>query len=285
MTRSTCATTAAQGVNTQRLPLPDEEPEVPGRARSPRLHHCAGPRRVRRRRASLGEGGGYSKPRSPGRSSTTSCRRSSRRGQWYQFDPEEASQLLQAAGYTATNKLGRRMRRSGTSVSSTRRSWCRCTSKIPEIDIQRSARSTTRRPCSMLNDRNFEATMNVTLGRPRTRWTSRSTRSTTRRAALNHNNLNDAEMDRLVRRSGGAEPRGAEGSLAARSGPHPRPGLARCSSRSGSTAAGSGTTTWSTTGRTASALRLLRQRTGPRVWLDEGAPEAAVWPEVIEGRI
>ena len=92
-----------------RLPLPDEEPEVAGHARPPRLQPGARPRRVRPRALRSAKAVATRRARSRGRCSTTRCRRSSRRVRGYQYNPKQASQLLQAAGYSA-DEQGRRRR-------------------------------------------------------------------------------------------------------------------------------------------------------------------------------
>ena len=97
--------------------------------------------------------------------------------------PAEASKLLQAAGYTAANKLSMDM-----PVWYARNEYSR--------DADADARQASRRSSSsfrqvdnptavqMLNDRNFEDTMNITWGPPGLlRRPGRCTRSTTRRAA------------------------------------------------------------------------------------------------------
>jgi ABC-type transport system substrate-binding protein len=115
---------------------------------------------------------------------------------WYQFNAAEASKLLQAAGYTASNKLT-----IDAPVWYLRAEYREIMKpmldKIPEFDFKpRQVDNPTA--VQMLNDRNYEDTMNVTYGPPVYAADQALYPFFHSTAGLNHNNINDAEMDRLV---------------------------------------------------------------------------------------
>jgi peptide/nickel transport system substrate-binding protein len=143
-----------------------------------------------------GEGGGYSIMPIPWPYLHATRPTLETQGPWYQFNPAEASKLLQAAGYTATNKLtidgpvwyGRNEYREIMGPM-----W----DKIPELAFKtRQVDNPTA--VQMLNDRNYEDTMNVTYGPPVYAVDQALYPFFHSQAGLNHNNINDAEMDRLV---------------------------------------------------------------------------------------
>jgi peptide/nickel transport system substrate-binding protein len=117
-------------------------------------------------------------------------------GPWYQFDPTEASKMLQAAGYTASNKLSidAPMWYSRLDYNEILKPQY---NKIPEIDFKpRQVDNPTA--VQMLNDRNYEDTMNMTYGPPVYTPDQALYPFFHSTAGLNQNNINDPEMDRLV---------------------------------------------------------------------------------------
>jgi peptide/nickel transport system substrate-binding protein len=116
--------------------------------------------------------------------------------QWYQFDPAQSSQLLQAAGYSATNKLVLDAPVWYQRVAY-REIMQPMVDKIPEIEFKaREVDNPTA--VQMLNDRNFEDTMNITFGPPVYAVDQALYPFYHSTGGLNHNNVKDAEMDRLV---------------------------------------------------------------------------------------
>jgi ABC-type transport system substrate-binding protein len=143
-----------------------------------------------------GEGGGYSILPVPWPYIYDTRPTLEQQGEWYQFDAAKASQLLQAAGYTATNKLS-----FDAPAWYARNEYAEIMKPmldaIPEVDFRpRIVDNPTA--VQMLNDRNYEDTMNVTYGPPVYTADQALYPFFHSTAGLNHNNINDAEMDRLV---------------------------------------------------------------------------------------
>ena len=143
-----------------------------------------------------GEGGGYSVLPIPWPYTHDTRPNLASMGQWYQFNGAESSRLLQAAGYTATNKLtidapvwyGR---------NEYREIMGPMFDKIPELAFKtRQVDNPTA--VQMLNDRNYEDTMNVTYGPPVYSVDQALYPFFHSTAGLNHNNISDPEMDKLV---------------------------------------------------------------------------------------
>jgi ABC-type transport system substrate-binding protein len=104
--------------------------------------------------------------------------------------------MLQAAGYTATNKFT-----VDAPVWYARNDYRELMlpmfQKVPEIDFKvRQVDNPTA--VQMLNDRNYEDTMNITFGPPVYAVDQALYPFYHSKAGLNHNNVNDVEMDRLV---------------------------------------------------------------------------------------
>jgi ABC-type transport system substrate-binding protein len=143
-----------------------------------------------------GEGGGYSILPIPWPYTHATRPTLESQGPYYQFNPAEASALLQAAGYSATNKLS-----IDAPAWYSRAEYAEIMkpmlAKIPEFDFKyRQVDNPTA--VQMLNDRNYEDTMNVTYGPPVYAVDQALYPFYHSTAGLNHNNVNDAEMDRLV---------------------------------------------------------------------------------------
>jgi len=118
-------------------------------------------------------------------------------GEWYQYDPEKASQLLQAAGYSSDSKV-----RVDAPAWYKRRDYANFLvpmyGMVPEMDFQfREVDNPTA--VSMLNDRNFDDTMNITWGPPAYSVDQAVYPWYLSDGGLNFNNVDDAEMDRLLK--------------------------------------------------------------------------------------
>ena len=117
-------------------------------------------------------------------------------GEWYQYDPQKASQLLQAAGYSADSPVT-----ADAPVWYYRREYggllVPMYSMVPELEFNfREVDNPTA--VTMLNNRDFEDTVNIVWGPP-----SYSVDQVTypwylSTGGLNHNNVDDAKMDELV---------------------------------------------------------------------------------------
>ncbi len=143
-----------------------------------------------------GEGGGYALSPIPWPYLHSSRPKNAEQGPWYQYNPAEASKLLQAAGYSATNKLT-----IDAPVWYARNDYRELMlpmfQKVAEIDFKvRQVDNPTA--VQMLNDRNYEDTMNITYGPPVYAVDQALYPFFHSKAGLNHNNVNDPEMDRLV---------------------------------------------------------------------------------------
>lgn len=117
-------------------------------------------------------------------------------GEWYQFDPQKASQLLQAAGYSDSSRLS-----VDGPVWYFRNEYQQLLTpmyeQIPELDF--TARVVDNPTAvQMLNDRNFEDTMNITWGPPAYSVDQMVFPWYLSTGGLNHASINDAEMDRLL---------------------------------------------------------------------------------------
>ncbi len=144
----------------------------------------------------LGEGGGYSKGPIPWQVLYNELPTLESQGQWLAYNPAESSKMLQAAGYSAANKLT-----IDAPVWYGRNEYQQIIKpqfdKIPELEFKpRVVDNPTA--VQMLNDRNYEETMNVTWGPP-----SYSVDQVTypwyhSKGGVNHANVNDKEMDDLL---------------------------------------------------------------------------------------
>ncbi len=117
-------------------------------------------------------------------------------GPWYQYDPEQASQMLQAAGYSAENPL--------TAVFKAwyaRNDWSQIMipqlNRLPELELT-FEQVDNPTAVTLLNDRNFEDPVNITWGPPAYSVDQMVYPWYHSQGGLNHNNKNDAQMDELV---------------------------------------------------------------------------------------
>ncbi len=86
-------------------------------------------------------------------------------GPWYVFDPEQASQLLQAAGYSATNQLSWEHVTWYDRVPSAEVVIPALNQNLPEVNISfRQVDNPTQ--VTMLSDRNFNETIGIVWGPP-----------------------------------------------------------------------------------------------------------------------
>lgn len=118
-------------------------------------------------------------------------------GPWYQFDPAQARQLMQAAGYSEDNPL------KWQHIGWYDRNWFAevimpgMQDVLPEVEMSfRQVDNPTA--IQILTDRNFEQTMNVTWGSPAyalDQWIYPWYHST---GFVNYNNVNDPDMDKLL---------------------------------------------------------------------------------------
>ena len=229
----------------------------------------------------VGDGGGYSKIPIAWQVLHETLPTAESQGEWYQFDPQKASQLLQAAGYSADNPIEidapvwyrRNEYREliGPSIA-----------VVPELSFNvREVDNPTA--VQMLNDRNFEDTMNITWGPPSYSVDQVVFPWYFSKGGLNHNNVNDADMDALVvAQRGEANPEAQREiweqietkildqvwdvffpeAIFGRDFFHNYMINYRRHGIGGLVCYGNAQTR--------------------SIWLDEGAPEAAVWPEIIE---
>ena len=144
----------------------------------------------------VGEGGGYSTVPIAWQILHDSLPTLESQGPWYQFNQQEASLMLQAAGYTADNpieadapvwyKRNEYRELIGPSIAG-----------VPELSFNvREVDNPTA--VQMLNDRNFDDTMNVTWGPPSYSVDQVVYPWYFSEGGLNQNNVNDPEMDKLV---------------------------------------------------------------------------------------
>jgi peptide/nickel transport system substrate-binding protein len=86
-------------------------------------------------------------------------------GPWYQYDPEQASQLLQAAGYSATNKLNWEHVTWYDRQSSSEVVIPGIMASVPEVNISfRQVDNPTQ--VTLLSDRNFNESIGIVWGPP-----------------------------------------------------------------------------------------------------------------------
>ncbi len=117
-------------------------------------------------------------------------------GEWYQHDPQKAVQLLEAAGYTADAPIS-----VDAPVWYKRRDYSNFLvpmyDQIPGIEFRfREVDNPTA--VQMLNDRNFEDTMNITWGPPAYSVDQAVFPWYLSTGGLNFNNVDDADMDRML---------------------------------------------------------------------------------------
>ena len=118
------------------------------------------------------------------------------RGQWYLYDLEQARQLLQAAGYSESNPIV-----VDFPVWYLREEYAAIMGPMYDLipEIQANIRQVDNPTAvSMLNARDFDDTMNITWGPPVYSVDQAVYPWYHSKGGLNHNNVNDAEMDRLV---------------------------------------------------------------------------------------
>ncbi len=118
-------------------------------------------------------------------------------GQWYVFDPEQASQLLQAAGYSASNQLEFEHVTWYDRVSSAEVVIPGLNQNLPEVNISfRQVDNPTH--VTMLSDRNFAETSGIIWGPPSfsmDQWTYAWWHT---QGSLNYNGSGNAELDALL---------------------------------------------------------------------------------------
>ncbi|MFN8638915.1 MAG: ABC transporter substrate-binding protein [Dehalococcoidia bacterium] len=143
-----------------------------------------------------GEGGGYSIMPVPWPYMYDKRPDLAQQGPYYQYNPAEASKLLQAAGYSADKKLT--IDAPAWYLRAEYREILKpMYDKLPEIDFKpRQVDNPTA--VQMLNDRNYEDTMNMTYGPPVYTPDQALYPFFHSTAGLNQNNINDPEMDKLV---------------------------------------------------------------------------------------
>jgi len=232
----------------------------------------------------IGEGGGYSKTPIAWQVLYDELPTLESQGQWYQYDPEQASQLLQAGGYSGDNPVVadapvwyQRVEYSSLLVPMYQ--------QIPEMRFNyREVDNPTA--VSMLNARDFQDTMNITWGPPAYSVDQAVYPWYHSQGGLNHSNHDDPEMDRLVTAQRGEADPDAQRELW-------REIEARILDQVWEVFFPTGIY-----GRGFWHNYMVNYRPhgigsyvcygnaqARAVWLDEGAPGTAVWPEVIEGRI
>jgi peptide/nickel transport system substrate-binding protein len=187
--------TSAQGVNTSGYHFQMKNPKWQD-VRVRRAFSIAIDRKEWDAARYVGEGGGYSKGPIPWQVLYQTLPTLESQGPWLAYDPKQASQLLQAAGYSAANPAV-----ADAPVWYGRNEYQQIMKpmyeKIPEMKFNiRIVDNPTA--VQMLNDRAYEDTMNVTWGPP-----SYSVDQVTfpwyhSKGGLNHANVNDAEMDSLL---------------------------------------------------------------------------------------
>jgi peptide/nickel transport system substrate-binding protein len=187
--------TTAQGVNTSGFHFQMKNPKFQD-VRVRRAFSLALDRKEYDLARFLGEGGGYSKGPIPWQVLSDKLPTLESQGQWLAFNQAEASKLMQAAGYSAQNKLV-----VDAPVWYMRNEYQQLMKpmydKIPEIEFKpRVVDNPTA--VQMLNDRAYEDTMNVTWGPPAYSVDQVVYPWYHSKGGLNHANVSDAEMDRLL---------------------------------------------------------------------------------------
>jgi peptide/nickel transport system substrate-binding protein len=187
--------TTAQGVNTSGFHFQMKNPKFQD-VRVRRAFSLAMDRKEFDLARYLGEGGGYSKGPIPWQVLYNQLPTLESQGQWLGYNQAEASKLLQAAGYSASNKLT-----VDAPVWYGRAEYQQIIKpqydKIPELEFKvRVVDNPTA--VQMLNDRNYEDTMNVTWGPPGYSVDQVTYPWYHSKGGLNHANVNDAEMDGLL---------------------------------------------------------------------------------------
>ena len=118
-------------------------------------------------------------------------------GQWYVFDPAQASQLLQAAGYSSTNKLAWEHVTWYDRVTSAEVIIPALNQNLPELEVTfRQVDNPTQ--VTMLSDRNFPETMGIVWGPPSYSMDQWSYAWWNTNGSLNYNASGNAEMDALL---------------------------------------------------------------------------------------
>jgi ABC-type transport system substrate-binding protein len=103
-------------------------------------------------------------------------------GPWYQYDPAEASKMMQAAGYTADKPLVDEMVSWYNREEFASLVFPAINQSLPEVNISfRQIDNPTH--VTVMSDRNFTSLIGFLWGPRATRWTSGCTPSTTRRRA------------------------------------------------------------------------------------------------------
>ncbi|MSP23045.1 MAG: ABC transporter substrate-binding protein [Dehalococcoidia bacterium] len=187
--------TTAQGVNTSGFHFQMKNPKWQD-VRIRRAFSLAIDRREFDLARYLGEGGGYSKGPIPWQTLYGQMPTLESQGPWLAYDPKQASQLLQAAGYSAANPIvadapvwyGR---------SEYQQIMAPMFGKIPELKFNiRIVDNPTA--VQMLNDRNFDDTMNVTWGPPSYSVDQVVYPWYHSKGGVNHASVNDPDMDALL---------------------------------------------------------------------------------------
>ncbi|MEZ4503886.1 MAG: ABC transporter substrate-binding protein [Dehalococcoidia bacterium] len=144
-----------------------------------------------------GEGGGYVRSPIPWPYLYDARPKHGEQGQWYMFDPAQARQLLQAAGYSEDNRLEvdfpawyQREQYAQIMIPMLVENLPEVKANFREVDNPTAV--------TMLNDRNFDDTMNITWGPPVYSVDQAVFPWYHSQGGLNHNNVNDATMDDLV---------------------------------------------------------------------------------------
>jgi len=143
-----------------------------------------------------GDGGGYSKTPIAWQVLYDSLPSLESQGEWYRYDPNQASQLLQAAGYSKDSPVS-----ADAPAWYYRQQYAQLLSPmysgIPELEFNfREVDNPTA--VTMLNSRNFDDTMNITWGPPSYSVDQVVYPWYLSTGTLNHNNVVDAAMDELL---------------------------------------------------------------------------------------
>ena len=118
-------------------------------------------------------------------------------GQWYQFDPEQASQLLQAAGYTADNKLKFEHVTWYDRADSGEILIPGLNDAVPEVEVSfRQVDNPTQ--VTLLSDRNFEDSIGIVWGPVGFSMDQNIFGWWHTEGGLNYNNAGSAELDALL---------------------------------------------------------------------------------------
>ncbi|MDP2326685.1 MAG: ABC transporter substrate-binding protein [Dehalococcoidia bacterium] len=120
----------------------------------------------------------------------------STQGPWYQYNPAEAAALLTAAGYSKDNQITTEL-----TAWYARNDWGEI--MVPSLNQMPQINATFRQvdnptAVTLLNERNFTDITNITWGPPAYAVDQTIYPWYHSKGGLNHNNVNDAAMDKLV---------------------------------------------------------------------------------------